>query len=245
MTRWRRSRASPRQGGNRARTLQNLPANETNPEALAGRARIAGEHEALSVEVLDRGRSAAGMGELVAVSQGSGAEPRLIVLRYAGGRRRRSLARGQGGHLRQRRDLDQAVRNIYEMKIKDISRRRGARGGRRDHRRAELDLVAAIPATENMPSGTATRPGNIIYQLNGKTVEVQQHRRGGRLILAGIYYSCARLGANLVDLRHARAPCRCSTDLRSAQSTTASGRRSRARDSGSTAWRLPLHPVQA
>src|SRR5690606_17037521 len=67
---------------NRARELQDLPANALNPEALAARAReIAGEHEAVEVEVLDRAAvAAAGMGGLTAVAAGTDAEPRLIAL---------------------------------------------------------------------------------------------------------------------------------------------------------------------
>ena len=62
-----------------------------------------------------------------------------------------------------------------------------------------LDLVAAVPATENMPSGSATKPGDIITQLNGKTVEVNNTDAEGRLILADALTYCVReLGAERV-----------------------------------------------
>ena len=66
----------------------------------------------------------------------------------------------------------------------------------------ELDLVAVVPSTENMPSGTAVKPGDIITQLNGKTVEVNNTDAEGRLILADALTYCVReLGAErLVDL---------------------------------------------
>ena len=66
----------------------------------------------------------------------------------------------------------------------------------------ELDLVAAIPSTENMPSGSAVKPGDVITQLNGKTVEVNNTDAEGRLILADALTYCVReLGAErLVDL---------------------------------------------
>src|SRR4029079_15263225 len=72
---------------NRARELQNLPANELTPEALAERARqIAAAHDRVEVDVLDGAAIAErGMGGLVAVSSGSVVEPRLITLRYKGG----------------------------------------------------------------------------------------------------------------------------------------------------------------
>ena len=65
-----------------------------------------------------------------------------------------------------------------------------------------LDLVAACPAVENMPSGTAMRPGDVITQLNGKTVEVNNTDAEGRLILADALTYCVReLGAErVVDL---------------------------------------------
>ena len=66
----------------------------------------------------------------------------------------------------------------------------------------ELDLVAVVPATENMPSGSAIKPGDIITQLNGKTVEVNNTDAEGRLILADALTYCVReLGAErIVDL---------------------------------------------
>ena len=72
---------------NRARDLQNLPANVATPEFLAERAaEIADEHESLEVELLDRDAIVArGMGAFAAVAQGTYTEPRLIVLRYDGG----------------------------------------------------------------------------------------------------------------------------------------------------------------
>ena len=94
---------------NRARDLQNLPSNELTPTALAERApRIAAAHETVEVEVLDReGIAGEGWAGCWPSSKGSHEEPRAD---RAALRRRRPFARGrrQGGHLRQRRDLDQA-----------------------------------------------------------------------------------------------------------------------------------------
>ncbi|HEX2128081.1 MAG TPA: M17 family peptidase N-terminal domain-containing protein, partial [Solirubrobacterales bacterium] len=72
---------------NRARDLQNLPSNALTPERLAARAEeIAAAHDTVTVDVLDREMiRAAGLGGLVAVSQGSETEPRLIAMRYEGG----------------------------------------------------------------------------------------------------------------------------------------------------------------
>ena len=78
---------------------------------------------------------------------------------------------------------------------------------------AELGLgwtwSPSIPATENMPCGTATKPGDIITQLNGKTVEVNNTDAEGRLILADALTYCVReLGAErVVDLATLTGPC--------------------------------------
>ena len=64
-----------------------------------------------------------------------------------------------------------------------------------------LDLIAVVPATENMPSGTAVKPGDVITQYNGKTVEVNNTDAEGRLILGDALAYCVELGAErVVDL---------------------------------------------
>src|SRR4029450_2950751 len=64
-----------------------------------------------------------------------------------------------------------------------------------------IDILAVIPSTENMPSGTAIKPGDIITQLNGKTVEVNNTDAEGRLILADALAYSVELGADrIVDL---------------------------------------------
>src|SRR4029078_8444934 len=64
-----------------------------------------------------------------------------------------------------------------------------------------VELTAVLPVVENMPSGTATRPGDVITQLNGITVEVHNTDAEGRLILADAITWCARQGAErIVDI---------------------------------------------
>ncbi len=240
------------EAANRARELQNLPSNELDPEALAARARELGADDRIEVEVLDREAiRAAGMGGLVAVSQGTAAEPRLIALRYSGG--------GQGpsiGFVGKAVTFDSGGISIkpsaamHEMKM-DMS------GGAAvleafaaiAELGLELELVAAIPATENMPSGTATKPGDIITQLNGKTVEVNNTDAEGRLILADALTYCVReLGAErLVDvatLTGAVVIALGSTyaALISNDDEWAAAVAAAATESGELAWRLPLHP---
>jgi leucyl aminopeptidase len=190
---------------NRARDLQSTPANFATPAFLASRAEeIAADFDSVSVEVLDRGQIAAKkMGGLLAVSQGSVEEPRLIVLRYSGGGSGPTLGLvGKGvtfdtggislkpgaGMEEMKYDMSgaaavlEAVAAIAELGL-------------------AVDVVAVVPSTENMPSGSAIKPGDVITQYNGKTVEVNNTDAEGRLILADALAYAIELGAErVVDL---------------------------------------------
>ena len=241
------------EAANRARDLQHLPANELTPERLAARAEELGAaHEKVTVDVLGPAEiRAAGLGGLVAVSQGSETEPRLIAIRYGGG--------GSGetvGLVGKAVTFDTGGISIkpsagmHEMKM-DMSG--GAAVIEAVGAIAELglplDLVAVIPATENMPSGSAIKPGDIITQLNGKTVEVNNTDAEGRLILADALTWCVRemgadrvidlatlTGAVLIALGSTYAAL-ISNDDEWAQRVEAA-----ATATGELAWRLPLHP---
>jgi leucyl aminopeptidase len=112
-----------------------------------------------------------------------------------------------------------------------------------------LDLVAVVPATENMPSGHATKPGDIITQLNGKTVEVNNTDAEGRLILAdGLVHAVRELGAErIVDLATLTGAVLIALGstyaaLISNDDEWADTVAVAASESGDLAWRLPLHP---
>jgi leucyl aminopeptidase len=111
-----------------------------------------------------------------------------------------------------------------------------------------LDVLAAVPATENMPSGHATKPGDIITQHNGRTVEVINTDAEGRLILADALSWCVEQGAtrivDLATLTGAVLTALGSTyaALISNDDPWAERVRSAAEETGELAWRLPLHP---
>jgi leucyl aminopeptidase len=237
---------------NRARDLQMTPANVATPSYLAGRAEeIALAHEAVNVDVLGPEQIAAkGMGGLVAVSRGGGEPARLIVLRYAGGGSGPALGLvGKGvtfdtggislkpgaGMQEMKYDMSgaaavlEAVAAIAELGL-------------------ALDLIAVIPSTENMPSGSAVKPGDVITQYNGKTVEVNNTDAEGRLILADALAYAIELGAervvDLATLTGAVVIALGSTyaavianDDELAASIEGAGA-----SSGELVWRLPLHP---
>jgi len=237
---------------NRARELQDTPANELTPAALAARAEeIAAGDERIGLEVLDRAAIVAGgMGGLAAVAQGSAVEPRLIALRYAGGG-----TRGRLGLVGKAVTFDSGgisikpAASMHEMKM-DMS------GGAAvleafaaiAELGLELDLVAAIPATENMPGGGALKPGDVITQLDGRTVEVNNTDAEGRLILADALTYCVReLGADrvidLATLTGAAIVALGSTyaALFANDGEWAEAVRRAAEGSGELAWPLPLH----
>jgi len=237
---------------NRARDLQSLPSNVATPAFLAGRAEeIAAAHEAVSVETLGREEIAAKqMGGLVAVSQGSDEEPKLIVLRYAGGGSGPTLGLvGKGVTFDTGGISLKPSAGMQEMKM-DMS---GAAAVLEAVAAiAELgpavELIAIVPATENMPSGTAIKPGDVITQYNGKTVEVNNTDAEGRLILADALAYAAELGAErIVDLATLTGAVLIalgstyaaviSNDDELAGEVEEAGRRT-----GELVWRLPLHP---
>ncbi len=237
---------------NRARFLQSLPANRATPEYLAERALdLADRYDSVEVEVLDRAAiEAAGMGGLEAVSSGGREiEPRLITIRYRGrgsgevlGLVGKSVTFDSGGI-----SIKPSV-GMHEMKM-DMS------GGAAvleavsclAELESEIDVIAVLPATENLPSGTALKPGDVITQLNGKTVEVTNTDAEGRLILADALVHCARQGADrLVDVATLTGAVLIGLGstyaaLISDDDDLAEAVEQAGEQTGEMVWRLPLH----
>jgi leucyl aminopeptidase len=237
---------------NRARDLQSLPSNVATPSFLSRRAReIASAHPAVSAEVLGREEIAAKkMGGLVAVSQGSAEEPKLIVLRYEGGGSGKTLGLvGKGVTFDTGGISLKSAPGMQEMKM-DMS---GAAAvleavGAIAELGLEIELIAVVPSTENMPSGTAIKPGDIITQYNGKTVEVNNTDAEGRLILADALAYAIELGAEqIVDIATLTGAVMIA--LGSSYAAVISNDNELAaeveqvgRETGELVWRLPLHP---
>jgi leucyl aminopeptidase len=237
---------------NRARDLQSLPSNVATPSFLAERAaEIAAAHDALSVEVLGREQiTAKGMGGLVAVSQGSAEEPKLIVLRYSGGGSGKTLGLvGKGVTFDTGGISLKSAPGMQEMKM-DMS---GAAAvleavGAIAELGLEIELIAVVPSTENMPSGTAIKPGDIITQYSGKTVEINNTDAEGRLILADALAYAAELGAErIVDIATLTGAVMIALGstyaaVISNDDELAAAVEQVGRETGELVWRLPLHP---
>ncbi|MEZ5078724.1 MAG: leucyl aminopeptidase [Solirubrobacterales bacterium] len=236
---------------NRARDLQSTPANVATPSYLAERAAaIAAASDSVSADVLAREEIVAlGMGGLAAVSQGGAEGPRLIVLRYSGGGGGPTLGLiGKGVTFDTGGISLKPGAGMHEMKF-DMS------GGAAVLEAVaaiaalglEVELLAVVPATENMPSGTAIKPGDVITQYNGKTVEVNNTDAEGRLILAdALAYAIEQGAERIVDIAtltgavmvalgstHAAVVA---NDDELAAAVSAAGV-----ETGELIWRLPLH----
>jgi leucyl aminopeptidase len=236
---------------NRARDLQLTPANVATPTFLAERAEeIAAGSDALSVEILGQAElEEKGMGGLLAVSQGGPQEPKLIVLRYAGGSGSRLAFVGKGVTFDTGGISLKPGAGMQEMKM-DMS---GAAAvleatAAIAELGLALDLIALVPTTENMPSGTAIKPGDIITQYNGKTVEVNNTDAEGRLILADALAYAVELGAErIVDIATLTGAVEIAlgstyAGLIANDDSLAAAISEASEATGELSWRLPLHP---
>jgi leucyl aminopeptidase len=240
------------EAANRARDLQTLPGNEVTPTYLAERAQAIGaEHDAVEVEVLGpEDAEQRGMGGLVAVARGSIHEPRLIALRYRGaGKDEETVALvGKAVTFDSGGISIKPSSSMHEMKM-DMSG--GAAVIEALAAIAELGLavnvLAVIPAVENMPSGDALKPGDVIVQHNGKTVEIINTDAEGRLILADALSWAVEQGADrIVDLATLTGAVLVALGstyaaLIANDDDWADVVAAAAESTGELAWRLPLH----
>jgi leucyl aminopeptidase len=185
-----------------ARDLQNTPANDMTPAALADAARAL---EGVAVEV--HGRDfllERRMGAFAAVAQGSDTDPALIVMRYDGsgatgpvlGLIGKAVTFDTGGI-----SIKPAAK-MHEMKF-DMSGGAAvvAAVGAIARLRLPVRVIGVVGATENMPSGHAMRPGDIVTAANGTTIEINNTDAEGRLVLGDCITHAIGLGAErLVDI---------------------------------------------
>ena len=168
------------------RNLQMQPGNVCTPTYLADQARKLAEKYKFSVTILDLAQiKKEGMGALLAVAQGSAEEPRFIVLEYQGGSGTPIVLIGKGVTFDSGGISIKPALNMEDMKF-DKSGATAVLGtfevlGRL---KPKINVVALIPATENLPSGTAVKPGDVIKSHLGKTIEIINTDAEGRLILS-------------------------------------------------------------
>ncbi|HEY3315817.1 MAG TPA: leucyl aminopeptidase [Bacillota bacterium] len=196
-----------------ARNLVNRPAKLITPTALAEvAANIA--RQGLELEVLEKADcERLGMGAFLSVARGSDEPAKLIVLRY-----RPSEGRAAGGPLAfvgKGLTFDsggislKAGEGMEAMKA-DMAGGAAVLGAMQAVAglKPAVEVIAVVPATENMPSGHAARPGDVVRAMNGKTIEIISTDAEGRMILADAVAYARSLGAKrLVDLATLTGAC--------------------------------------
>ncbi len=194
------------QATNLARDLINEPANILTPAELAANARGVARRYRLGIEVLDRSAmQRLGMGALLGVAQGSANPPQLIILRHRGGDGRGKPALGLVG-----KGVTFDAGGISIKASEGMETMKGDMAGAAAvlgammgiaALRLPVHVVGVIAAVENMPSGTAQRPGDIVRAMDGTTIEVINTDAEGRLILSDALCYTRRLGVRrLVDV---------------------------------------------
>lgn len=195
-----------------ARDLVNEPGNVKSPEFLAAQARRLADEQGLTCTILDRAAlEAEGLGALLGVAQGSVREARLIILEYQGGNSdARPIALVGKGVVFDAGGISlKPAEKMDEMKM-DMAGAAAVLGAFCAAARLKLplNLVGIIPAVENLPSGSAIRPGDILTSLSGKTIEVLNTDAEGRLILADALTYAKRYNPRVViDLATLTGAC--------------------------------------
>jgi leucyl aminopeptidase len=197
---------------NSARDMINEPANFMTPGDMAETAmKIAAEY-GLQYTVLEREQMREmGMGALLGVAQGSGQAPKFIVLQYRGDDASQRVVGlvGKGITFDSGGISIKPSENMGEMKG-DMA------GGATvmavllalGQLKPKINVTALIPATENLPSGMALKPGDVVRAMNGKTIEIVSTDAEGRLILADALSYAVKLGLSpIVDVATLTGAC--------------------------------------
>ncbi|MGS0742944.1 leucyl aminopeptidase [Glaciimonas sp. GG7] len=237
-----------------AKDLGNMPGNFCTPTYLANTAKKLGKEFKLGVEILDRKQlEALKMGSFLSVTNGSDQPPKFIVIKHLGGKVKdapvvlvgKGITFDSGGiSLKAGSGMDEmkydmcgaasvfgTFRAIAEMKLK-------------------LNVIGVIPACENMPNGSATKPGDIVTSMSGQTIEVLNTDAEGRLVLCDALTYVERFKpAAVIDIATLTGACVTSlghhnsglfTRHDSAHDDLANELLSAGKATGDTAWRMPI-----
>jgi leucyl aminopeptidase len=195
-----------------ARDMVNAPPADMTPAVIAGIAQGLGRKHRLKVRVLERdAMRKLGMGGLLGVASGSVQPPKFIIVEYRGGRKKpfialvgKTITFDSGGI------SIKPSENMDKMKD-DMSGGAAVLGAIANAAalRLPLNIVALLPATENMPSGSALKPGDVLRTMSGQTIEILNTDAEGRLILAdALAYACKYRPAVIVDIATLTGACR-------------------------------------
>jgi len=234
-----------------ARTLGNRPGNHCTPSDLASQAQQLGQqHKSLKVEVLEKkDMEKLGMGALLSVARGSRQPPKLIVMHYKGGKAKdkpvvlvgKGVTFDSGGiSLKPGAAMDEmkfdmcgaasvfgTVAAVAEMAL-------------------PINLVGIVPATENLPDGDASKPGDVVTSMSGQTIEILNTDAEGRLILCDALSYAKKFDPYVViDIATLTGACvvalgKHASGLLSNNQQLADELLAAGQTSGDRAWQLPL-----
>ncbi len=196
---------------NLARDMVNEPANYMTPAVMAETAKGLAESHGLECRILEQTEmQELGMGALLGVAQGSREPPKLIVLHYRGGDSTGGIALvGKGITFDSGGISIKPSEKMGEMKG-DMAGGAAviAAMGAIAQFKPGINVMAVIPATENLPDGGALKPGDILTAMGGKTIEIISTDAEGRLILADALGYARKLGAKrIVDVATLTGAC--------------------------------------
>jgi leucyl aminopeptidase len=230
--------------------LANLPGNLCTPSHLADQARTLAADTGMVAEILGpEEMEALGMHSLLSVAKGSHQPPCFILLKYAGGKAEdkpivlvgKGVTFDTGGiSLKPAAEMDEmkfdmcgaaavlgTMKAVAEMKL-------------------PINVVAAVPSTENMPGGGATRPGDVVTSMSGQTIEILNTDAEGRLILCDALTYVERFDpACVIDVATLTGACvialgNVATGLLANNDSLARELLEAGQDSYDRAWQLPL-----
>ena len=194
------------------RDLVSAPGNEMTPTILAKKAQEIATRKNVSCKELDKIKmKELGMNSLLGVASGSNQEPKFIILEYTGGKKNAApiVLVGKGMTFDSGGICIKPAEKMDEMKS-DMSGGAAVMGVimAAADLVLPLNIVGLIPATENMPSGTALKPGDILKSYSGKTIEVINTDAEGRLLLAdALAYASKYKPAAIIDVATLTGAC--------------------------------------
>ncbi len=234
---------------NFARDLVNSPANELPPRVLADRISKMAKECGISFKAFDKkALQKMKMGGILAVSQGSAEEPRFIVLEYGNTKSPVDFAFVGKGVTFDSGGISIKPSDGMEKMKYDMAGGAAVAGILRAVAKLGLKthIVGIIPAAENMPSGTAVRPGDVIWMGSGKSVEVLNTDAEGRLLLGdGLFYAQRYKPKMVVDLATLTGACvvalgQLAIGLMGNDDKVINLIKEAGENSGERAWQLPL-----
>ncbi|MFT3757533.1 leucyl aminopeptidase [Thauera sp.] len=233
-----------------AKDLGNLPGNVCTPTHLADTAQALGKQYKFDVEVLERAdMEKLGMGSFLSVARGSHQPPKFIVMNYKGGKSKakpivlvgKGITFDTGGiSLKPAAEMDEMKYDMCGAASVLGTFKAIAQMG------LPINVVGLIAATENMPGGGATKPGDVVTSLSGQTIEVLNTDAEGRLVLCDALTYAERFKPEcVIDIATLTGACvvalgKIPSGLLANDDELAAEILKRGTDSGDRAWQLPL-----